>query len=311
MNSGKYKYNFKLGNSLTHTQPLFKLDPYFVTGFSDAEGCFTIDIYKTGWKIKTTFQIGLHQKDLALLKQIHLFFGGVGKIYESSKSCQFRVFTPKDLKIIIDHFDKYPLLTQKRTDFELFKKVVIMMKTKEDLTIEGLKNFVAIRASINWGLPSTLKAAFPGIVPIQRSLIVASEFKDPQWLAGFASGEGCFYIKIYKSKTKLGEAVQLKFQITQHNRDEQLMKNLIDAFGCGKVSRRSNGMGVDFIVTKFEDLNDKIIPFFDNYKIVGVKAKDFEDFKKVVILIKDKAHLTLEGLDQIRLIKSGMNKGRN
>jgi hypothetical protein len=62
---------------------------------------------------------------------------------------------------------------------------------------------------------------------------------DPQWLAGFTSGEGCFFIVIQKSKdTKLGEAVQLKFILVQHSRDEQLMRSLIEYFKCGKKERQ-------------------------------------------------------------------------
>ena len=53
-------------------------------------------------------------------------------------------------------------------------------------------------------------------------------------------------------------------------------------------------------------MTDIIIPFFDKYKIIGVKSEDFEDFKKVTELMKNKAHLTappVEGLEKIRLIK--------
>jgi hypothetical protein len=41
-----------------------------------------------------------------------------------------------------------------------------------------------------------------------------------------------------------------------------------------------------------------------------VKSKDFEDFKKIVRLMGERAHLTSEGLEQIRQIKLGMNRGR-
>jgi hypothetical protein len=43
-----------------------------------------------------------------------------------------------------------------------------------------------------------------------------------------------------------------------------------------------------------------------------VKAKDFvrSDFCKVAELIRQKKHLTAEGLGQIRKIKAGMNRGR-
>jgi hypothetical protein len=37
---------------------------------------------------------------------------------------------------------------------------------------------------------------------------------------------------------------------------------------------------------------------------------DYEDFCKVAELMKNKAHLTQEGLNQILKIKDGMNKGR-
>lgn len=86
------------------------------------------------------------------------------------------------------------------------------------------------------------------------------------------------------------------------------MRNLIDYLGCGNVYNDSEK--VQFIVTKYKDLTDKVIPFFDKYKIVGVKFQEYLDFKKVIELMQKKAHLTAEGLDQIRKIKAGMNRGR-
>jgi hypothetical protein len=41
--------------------------------------------------------------------------------------------------------------------------------------------------------------------------------------------------------------------------------------------------------------------------IEGIKREDYEDWLRVAELIKSKAHLTEEGLDKIREIKSGMN----
>lgn len=42
----------------------------------------------------------------------------------------------------------------------------------------------------------------------------------------------------------------------------------------------------------------------------GVKNLDYLDWCKVAKLIDEGKHLTLEGLNLIRSIKSGMNKGR-
>jgi hypothetical protein len=74
-------------------------------------------------------------------------------------------------------------------------------------------------ASLNLGLSDELKTSFSNIVAIKRPLIKNQEILDPYWLGGFASGEACFIrreVYIYKSKTNLGKAVQLKFYLAQH-----------------------------------------------------------------------------------------------
>ena len=58
-----------------------------------------------------------------------------------------------------------------------------------------MKEFiVAIKASMNYGLSDDLKAAFPNISPVHRPLVLDKKIKDPNWLAGFATGEGCFLL---------------------------------------------------------------------------------------------------------------------
>lgn len=138
--------------------------PWFVTGFTDAEGCFTIIMRKsprssTGWKIEANFIINLHKKDVELLKRIQEFFGGIGCISKERNGC--RDFTVSSLDQIITgilpHFDKYPLITQKLADYLLFREVVLMMKQGKHLTSEGLKAIINIRASMNRGLTPALK----------------------------------------------------------------------------------------------------------------------------------------------------------
>jgi hypothetical protein len=62
----------------------------------------------------------------------------------------YNVTSLQDLtNVIIPHFDKYPLITQKLADFILFKKVIDLMNRKEHLTLEGIEKILAIKASIN------------------------------------------------------------------------------------------------------------------------------------------------------------------
>jgi len=60
------------------------------------------------------------------------------------------------------------LLTQKRADFELFKLIIVLMSQKEHLNLEGIIKIISIRASMNTGLSSELKVAFPNIIPVSR-----------------------------------------------------------------------------------------------------------------------------------------------
>jgi hypothetical protein len=125
------------------------------------------------------------------------------------------------------------------------------------------------------------------------------------------SGEGCTYVRFKKSSThKTGLQVELILQMTQHTRDEQLLLSFIDYFGCGRYRIRKGGEAGDYIVGRLSDLTEKMVPFFTSYPILGVKAKDFSDFKQVAKLMNSGAHLTLEGLERIRQIQAGMNLGR-
>lgn len=160
------------------------------------------------------------------------------------------------------------------------------------------------------GLTDTLKTAFPNITPAARPKIEDQEIKDPQWLVGFADGESCFLIRVQNSSAyKSGSQVKLTFTIVQHYRNEKLLKSLVEYWGCGKYYVRREGFACDFVVTKLSDITEKILPFFDKYPIQGLKKLDYLDFKRVAVLMQTKSHLIKES-EQIREIKSGMNRGR-
>ena len=290
-----------------------KLNPWFITGFIDAEGCFSIGVYKNnryqvGYQVDAFFQISLHDKDLELLFRIQNYFRG-GKIKKHGKNSSYlRIRSLKNLKTVISHFDKYPLISQKKADYLLFKRVLNLIENKKHLTTEGFKEILSIKTSMNLGLPKSLKIVFPDISNNIRPEVVDNNIKDPNWVVGFTNGDGCFFVYVVNSSTtKLGETVRIKFQITQHIRDVELMKSFITFFQCVRIDSVSEYLWINFTVTKFKDITEKIIPFFEKYPLQGVKTLDFLYFKEITILMKNKAHLTKEGLCEIRSIKSKMN----
>jgi len=309
-------YSTKYNLDIKSNKLIQQLDPWFVSGFADAEGCFLVLIRKSqknksGFQLEANFTINLHSRDLDLLKLIQNYFGGAGRIGKERNGCCDFVISSLDQIVtrVISHFYKYPLKTHKYSDYLLFKEVVGMMQQKEHLTIEGLHKIVNIRASLNKGLSASLLEAFPENTPVLRSTPPVDTDIHPQWVAGFTSGDGSFKVSIRESKLyKTGSRVVLVFVLTQHIRDKLLLESLVDYFKCGHVYSYKNH--IEFVCQSFKDITEKIIPFFFENSILGVKSQDFEDWTKIANMIQTKEHLTIEGKDKIYEIRIGMNKGR-
>jgi hypothetical protein len=118
------------------------------------------------------FSITLDKKDLHILNALKAYFGGAGNVWKDGKTTfKFRIESIEQiLKVVIPHFDKYPLITQKLGDYLLFRDAIELIKNKEHLTLEGLHKIASIKAILNKGLTDELKAAFPVLNPIARPL---------------------------------------------------------------------------------------------------------------------------------------------
>jgi LAGLIDADG endonuclease len=215
---------------------------------------------------------------LDLLLKLKEFFGGVGSITKQGRNCfQYRVSSVKDLVLIIEHFDIYQLITQKKADFEIFKKVFNIIKNKNHLTNEGLQQIINLRASMNIGLSDNLKFQFSKITPVERPNVCTKIIPDPNWIAGFVNGDGCFEVIIQKSKNKIGFQIRLKFSITQHERDIKLMKLLIKYLEAGSLYKKSNAAAIDLTITNFSLITKTIIPLFKTNQLQGIKRLDYID----------------------------------
>ena len=115
----------------------------------------------------------------------------------------------EDLKVIINHFDKYLLLTNKQYDYLLVKQVINFMEPGRHLTIEGLNKIMSIKAVLNNPeISDSLNIAFPNIEPILRPEIKYRKIKyrkieSLHWLAGFTDAEGCFFVALKKKMTRI------------------------------------------------------------------------------------------------------------
>lgn len=174
--------NIRYFSTLITSQP-FKMNPFFITGLTDAIGSFIVGVvsnnnYKTGLNIKARFQIALHNKDIDLLLQIQNYFG-VGKIGKhTAESVIYRVESIKELEIIINHFYSYVtgLIEGAR------RGTIIVPKTVRSPL--GQANYPLCyprysHRNINIRYSSTLTTLQPVKI-------------NPLFITGFVDGEGCF-----------------------------------------------------------------------------------------------------------------------
>ena len=296
----------------TNNVDSFSLNPWFITGFTDGDGSFSVSIAKKksgmGWKIQPVFSIGLDEKDLDLLVQIKAFFKA-GKIYTSKRGIiYYTVGSTKDLiKYILPHFDKYPLASLKLKDYLVFREIILLMEKGEHNSLPGLLKIFSLRAILNKGLPEIVKTEFPNIIPATVPEFKISPNLNPHWLSGYITAEGSFFISLYKSeRRKAGYAVSLVFSLSQHVKDIELLERFVKYLACGTVRKTNTRESAEWIITKSEDINLKLIPFLTKYTLSGVKLLDFERFKKVSLLIENKMHLTSEGIVSIKAVKDAM-----
>ena len=296
--------------------------PEIWSGLIDGEGSFSIIVDKNktrklGWRVQLKFQLGVHTKDLNLLYQLQQYLGGVGSIHLHKASLRrdivnYSIDSIEDLNKLIIHLEKYPLLTQKAADFLLFKPAVELVNNKDHLTVEGLNQIINIKASMNLGLSDILKLEFPGYIAVDRPVINNENIIiDPHWISGFVSGEGNFDVRIPSTNSKRGYRVQLRFRITQNNRDIRLLEKIVEYFGSGNIYKYKGKSAVSLSIVDFTNITNVIIPFFNKNPLIGIKYYDYLDWCKIHSLMVNRSHLTVEGINSIKKIKSGMNKGRS
>ena len=161
------KNNLSENVVVTKRPKLNKLDPWFITGFVDAEGYFSIELYKDSKaKFKYTprlvFGINLHVKDLPILLSFKDTLG-VGTVSTKGKVTNYTVKTFKDLAVIVNHFKLYPLVSSKYLVYQYWLQAYNIMVTKEHFNYLGMTKLATLKNLTNYGLSDNLKKTFPDI----------------------------------------------------------------------------------------------------------------------------------------------------
>ena len=101
--------------------------------------------------MKPSFSVSQNEDKRQVLDIIREYFGcGYIRRDYADKTVKFEVRDHNDLMTkIIPHFEKFPLLSKKQKDFELFKKICKIVDQKIHLTKEGFIEILNLAYSMN------------------------------------------------------------------------------------------------------------------------------------------------------------------
>jgi hypothetical protein len=77
------------------------------------------------------------------------------------------------------------------------------------------------------------------------------------------------------------------------------MELLIKYLGAGRLEKDSRNPIVHLVIGNFSNLTEIIIPFFNQYPILGFKHLDYLDWCKIANLMTLGYYLKKEGLEEI------------
>lgn len=147
----------------------------YIAGFVDGEGSFNVSLrkspdYKLGWQPVLSFNVSQKHIDILLIVK-DIFMCGIIKRRKCDGLYSFDVTNPREIITkVIPFFEKNRLLSfNKRSSFELFRKIAILMSNKEHLNTKGLLEILKLREDLNPGAGRKRKYSLLSVFPLQSS----------------------------------------------------------------------------------------------------------------------------------------------
>ena len=128
----------------------------YISGYADGEGCFTVSIAPrtkllAGWEVRPSFSVSQNGDRAEVLYAIQAYFGcGSIRPDRSDRTVKWETRRLEDLLgRVVPHFERYPLLSGKRLDFERFAAVCRLMANGAHRSRTGLVEIVELARMMN------------------------------------------------------------------------------------------------------------------------------------------------------------------
>ena len=134
------------------------LDPNWIVGFVDGEGCFSVSVHRSammhrhgGWQLQPVFHVYQHQDHRDVLERLIPVFG-CGSVRPKGPNSMVWTFAVDGLrnleKAVLPFFEQHPPII-KRQDFACFAEIVRSMRRKEHLSSNGFERLVRLAYGMN------------------------------------------------------------------------------------------------------------------------------------------------------------------
>jgi len=98
----------------------------------------------------------------------------------------------------------------------------------------------------------------------QQETLLPSVHLDPDWIAGFVDGEGCFSVSVHRNNFMHrhgGWQIQTVFHVYQHSDHRDVLESLRLHFGCGYVRPKGPQSSVlTYSVSALQELDEIVVP---------------------------------------------------
>ena len=137
------------------------VSPWYVTGFCDGEAAFTYS--RSGGTFSLYFSIKQREDNRQIIEEIYQYFNCIGNLYQGKEALPtknsgftkpyvyYRVTRAYELKLIIDHFDKYPLQSRKKQEaYQTWRQMVVhKLENYRDIDYDKLRALAEKLSSLN------------------------------------------------------------------------------------------------------------------------------------------------------------------
>jgi hypothetical protein len=146
-------------NQQETNRPRAQLDPLWIVGFVDGEGCFSVSVHRNprfarrtrGWQLHPVFHVYQHERYREVLEDLVLFFG-CGRVRSKGPTSSVMTYAVDALgeleRVIVPFFEHHPLVV-KEADFQRFAEIVRSMRRRLHFEASGFERVVQLAYAMN------------------------------------------------------------------------------------------------------------------------------------------------------------------